>query len=456
MNATRLGCNMRTVLLNCGPIAHLDNGNNKPFTGSLIDDVENLVKTSSSIVMQDDVIQSIDDTESISSEYLSTSLTNSKNKSPSVIQSSEDLLIWDVCGLAVIPGLIDAHTHLLWAGDRSREVLWKQAGYSYSQIADMGGGIGHTVSETRSASDNDLITIGVNRMKIALNYGTTMMEVKSGYGLDTESELRLLNCAHKISSLPGMPKLDLTWLGAHATPPGRKGASKDDARKSYVEEIISEQLPRVIEQGYARSSDVFCEPGWFTLEETHMISESAMKGGLDIRLHVDEFCDGGGMNLAAELGATTADHAYFSPLESRKKASEKGTLQGFLLGTPHSMGMEMPPVSECVENDIAYTLATDFNPNCNSLSLPFIGSLAVQRCNIDPLSALAAVTTNAASGIVRDDGLQQGVLRKGAIANLNILRSVNWESWCLHQGTSPIEATFISGKSVDIEKTLNI
>jgi len=420
------------------------------MVGSLVDEVENLVSDCGGIVIHDDTIECIAESSELASEYLTGEI--GVQDEPILVHQGTDTTIWDISGHAVIPGFVDAHTHLLWAGDRSRDVMWQQSGFSYSEIAGMGGGIGHTVHSTRSVSETKLLKIGRQRMATALHYGTTMMEAKSGYGLDTESELRLLHGARELARVEGLPDLDLTWLGAHAAPPSSEVKSTDENIQAYVEEILSEQLPAVLEQGIARSADVFCEPGWFTLEQTEDICSAGRDGGLEIRLHVDEFCDGGGMVLATELAAATADHAHHSPLESRLEAKKSGTLQGFLLGTPHVMGDSMPPVKTCVENDIAFTIATDFNPNCQTLSMPFIGSLAVQRCGIDPLTALVAATCNPATGIVRDDGLEQGVLKRGAVANLNILKSKHWESWCLQPGISPIDCTFLGGKIVTNEK----
>jgi imidazolonepropionase len=211
-------------------------------------------------------------------------------------------------------------------------------------------------------------------------------------------------------------------------------------------DLLSNQLPAVIEQGIAKSADVFCEPGWFTLEQTEEICRESTASGLQIRLHVDEFTDGGGLELAAELGAATADHAIHSSEDARAKAADAGTIQGFLPGTPYVLGSnEWPPIQQCIDEEWPWALSTDFNPNCQILSLPFVGSLAVHRMNIDPIAALAAVTRNPATGISRNDGLSQGVIKEGAVANFNELYSESIDSWCLTPGDHGIRSTWVRG-----------
>ena len=174
----------------------------------------------------------------------------------------------------------------------------------------MGGGIRSTVAATRLAGDDELFALGYKRLREALRTGTTHLEAKSGYGLSTESELRLLQVASRLNGISHTPTIDSTWMGAHDTPP-------ETPREAYVETLLSEQLPAVVEQGIARSADVFCEPGWFTVEESEDILRASRKAGLDLRMHVDEFVDGGGAELASALGVETADHAYHTPMEVR-------------------------------------------------------------------------------------------------------------------------------------------
>ncbi|MGB0487730.1 MAG: imidazolonepropionase [Candidatus Poseidoniaceae archaeon] len=411
---------MDRLLVNAGPIAHM--AGEGPIVGKINDHTEYVHPGGLAILISDFSIVKIAQSEEMLSEYT-------------------DVEIIDLEGKAVVPGLVDAHTHLLWAGDRSKEVGWKQQGMTYREIAEKGGGIAATVLPTRKSSDSHLAHLGVERMREALRNGTTHMEAKSGYGLDTESELRLLSIAENLAAIENLPSLDLTWLGAHSAPPGM---SLDD----YHEEIISEQLPAVIEQGIARSADVFCEPGWFTIEQTEEIMKNSKHGGLDLRLHIDEFVDGGGGDLAAELQVTTADHAHYTSDETRAKMNGSGVNCGFLPGTPYSMGAEYPPFNHCSENEWVWSIATDFNPNCRTLSLPFIGSVLVQRNEISPITTLAACTRNSAETTPHPSGLKHGQIVEGGVANLNILDSPHWEAWCLQPGHSPFAATMLEGNMI--------
>lgn len=411
---------MQRLLTNAGPIAHLSGEG--PLTGT-IEDVERYIWSAGlGILVENGVIQRIASSEELVSEYTGAEIIN-------------------LGGKAIVPGLVDSHTHLLWAGDRSREVSWKQQGLSYREIASKGGGINATVKPTRNSNDDNLRLIGIERMQEALRNGTTHMEAKSGYGLDTKTELRLLSIGHQLNEIANLPTLDLTWLGAHSAPPGSNIVD-------YCEEILSEQLPAIIEQGIARSADVFCEPGWFSVEQSEEILKASRSGGLDLRLHIDEFVDGGGGDLAAELSVTTADHAHYTNSDSRELMSKAGVNTGFLPGTPYSMGEDYPPFQDCLDNNWAWTIASDFNPNCRTLSLPFLGSVLVQRNDISPIASLAACTRNSAETTPHPSGRKHGQICEGAVANLNIVNSPWWEAWCLQPGHSPFEATMLVGEMI--------
>ena len=399
---------MRTIFHNIGSIQTMDE-NNSFFTGK-------------SIIVNNNAIESIVDS---IDEY-----------------QSSDARFVDLNQRAVVPGFIDAHNHLLWGGDRFNEHKLRMDGKSYTDIAKMGGGIMSTVRSTRDASESALYTNGMLRLKESLRNGATFVEAKSGYGLSTEDELRLLNIIDQYKGDTNLPSIHTTWMGAHAVTP-------EHTYESYTEEILSDQLPRVLESDLAESADVFCEPGWFTVEQSEDILRASRNGGLKLRMHIDEFQDGGGGELAAELKVTTADHAHHTPMETRLRMHEANVMTGFLPGTPYCNGHTWPDFEEVMENNIPFTLATDFNPNCYINSIPFIGSLAVQRNGMDPYNALSCVTRLAAKSTPRSDGLQHGVIQKGAIASFNVLKSKHWESWCMMPSASPIQSVCLEGNYIE-------
>ena len=371
------------------------------------------------------------------------------NKIESIVESieeyeSSDAKLIDVGGRAIVPGFIDAHNHLIWAGDRFNEHNLRMQGHSYADIAGMGGGIMQTVTSTRESSDERLLAIGKSRLLEALRNGTTFIEAKSGYGLSTEHELRLLNIVNQLKSETNLPSIHSTWMGAHAVTP-------DHTYESYTEEILSEQLPAVLDSRLAESADVFCEPGWFSIEQSEDILRASRQGGLDLRMHIDEFTDGGGGELAAEMKVMTADHAHHTPMDTRITMKEAGVITGFLPGTPYFNGDQWPGFKDAQSQSIPFSMATDFNPNCFTNSIPFIGSLGVQRNGMSPYDALYCVTRQAARSTPRTDGLEHGIIKEGAIANFNILKSRHWESWCMTPSSSPVHSTCLEGKYIEYQ-----
>ena len=354
--------------------------------------------------------------------------------------------IIDAEGKAIIPGLVDSHNHLVWSGDRSNELFLRQSGNSYLDIAELGGGIKKTVESTRNSSFSQLLSKAMERLEIAIMYGTTSLEAKSGYGLCNETEemiLKVISSADTNSKCKVFP----TWLGAHDIPEGK-------SRKKYLEELIHEQLPNVYENGLAKWVDVFCEPGWFTVDETESIVKASQEMGLNSRLHVDEFVDSGGLSLAAELGSSSGDHVAFSSDESRDLATKSGTMQTFLPGTPYVLGKEINlPIQKCIEESWNFSIATDFNPNYPSLSMPFVGSLLSHRLNVNPLVSLIASTRNPATSIFDPDEMR-GSLSIGSPADLNIISSSFIDGWCQTPGINPIVKTMIDGNIVNSNKTI--
>ena len=425
---------MRTVILDIGPMAHLQGEG--PLTGEAMVDESLISSAGKGIIIESGVITKISESLELEEEF------GKPNSKFGTVNNNDNLnsdKVISLGGRAIIPGLVDSHSHLIWAGDRSREVRWRLNGKSYSDIAALGGGIVSTVGATRNSNDDQLFELGLKRLKIAFKSGTTHIESKSGYGLDVDTELRLLEVSKQLNEVDELPSVDHTWLGAHAIP-------KDMTHKDYFESILSEQLPAIVEQGIARSADVFCEPGWFSVVESEDILKESRKSGLALRIHIDEFSDGGGGELAAELEVDTADHAHYTNPRARNMMKSSGVNTGFLPGTPYSMGSDWPDFNMMIENESPWTIASDFNPNNQILSLPFIGSLLVQRCNVDPLAALVAASRNPSETTPHPSGLQHGRIEVGSAANINILDSEHWESWCLKPSHSPFIATIINGK----------
>ena len=423
---------MDLLLFNIGELATLSSGDvSKPLSGAEMSDREKLIlDPGHSILTSKGKIAKIGPEEELLEEF-----------APDMESGKSNLIeIIDVNGAALIPGLVDCHTHLLWSGDRSNEIRLRQNGLTYQDISNQGGGIAKTVNSTRNASLKELESIGNRNLSQSSHYGTTTIEAKSGYGLSVDSEIKILQAT---SSLDGIRQNVLsTWLGAHDFP-------KDKTASEYMDELIHEQLPLVAENDLAKWIDVFCEPGWFNLEQTETLVKNANDFGLKSRLHVDEFVDSGGLSLAAELGSCSADHVGFSNSDSRDKANKSGTMQVFLPGTPYVLGKNLGDgIKECLDNNWNFSLATDFNPNCQTLSLPFVGSLATHRIGIDPLTALVACTRNPASSLNAELENCVGSIHVGGPADFNILNSKLVDYWCQTPGISPISKTFFSGSYV--------
>ena len=403
----------------------------KPLIGEDMGDKDlNVYSKGLGILVEDGLIQSIADSEELISEYAGSWDKNSEKLG--------GMNIIDAKGGAIVPGFVDSHTHLIWDGDRSNEMALRQRGLTYSEISKLGGGISKTVESTRSCSIQELVDLGVQRASDALRLGTTTMEAKSGYGLSTESELKLLEATARVNLISPCD-IQATWLGAHDIP-------KQKNKEEYIEELIGRQLPMVVQQGIAKWADVFCEPGWFTVDDTIEIITASKEMGLGSRIHADEFVDSGGLGIAAELGSISADHVAKSDDESRARANDNGVMQTFLPGTQYVLGMdEFPPMKKCVENSWAFSIASDFNPNCNTISMPFVGSLATHRCGIDPITALAASTRNPSTTLVKNEKNNFGVITENNSASFNILHSKKVESWCQSPGMNPIFKTLANG-----------
>lgn len=330
----------------------------------------------------------------------------------------------DAGGGVVTPGLVDPHTHLLFAGTREDELLLRQRGAGYLEILAAGGGILATVAATRAASAEQLTAHGRRWLDEMLAHGVTTVEAKSGYGLDLATELRLLEVAHVLGQA-GPVEVMPTYLGAHAVPPEFR--ARPDGTEAFVRHVIEEQLPGIAAQGRARSCDVFCEEGVFTTDQSRRILRAAAAYGMAPRLHADELAPSGGAELAAEIGALSADHLAApsdAGIDALAAAAEGGhpVVATLLPATTwYLMTDHYAPARRLVDAGVPVALGTDFNPGTSpTASLPFVLSVACLQLRLTPAEALAAVTINAAHAIGRGDDL--GSLEPGRQADLVVWR----------------------------------
>jgi imidazolonepropionase len=344
----------------------------------------------------------------------------------------------DACGKSVIPGFVDPHTHALFAGDRSDEFEAKLQGRTYQEILSEGGGILRTVRATREAGDEQLLDNLLSHLDAMLAHGTTTVEVKSGYGLDTETELRMLSvieqadARHPVDVVP-------TFMGAHAVPEGR------DADE-YVAEVVDEQIPEVESQGIAQFVDVFCEEGVFDVEQSRRVLEAGAESGMTPKVHAEELAHIGGTRLAAEIGAASADHLLHSTEEDIAALAEADVVPVLLPGTAFGLGAEYADARAFAEAGADVAIATDFNPNCYSQSMGFAASLACVEMGLTPAEALVASTTNAAAALDLPESV--GTLREGSPGDMAILDAPTYVHVPYNFGVNTVETVLKDGEVV--------
>jgi imidazolonepropionase len=348
----------------------------------------------------------------------------------------------DAAGGVVLPGLVDSHTHAVFGGTREHEFERRLAGATYQEIAAAGGGILWSVRDLRARADDELLDLTAARLVESVRWGVTTVEVKSGYGLTVEDELRSLRIARRLDRGSGLPRVIPTFLGAHAVPP-----EFATDRAGYVRRVVDEMLPAVAEEGLARFCDVFCDEGAFTARETEAILTRARELGLGLKLHADEFSGLGGARLAARLGAVSADHLVAIDAAGIEALAAGPTVATLLPGTSFFLRLgRFAPARRLVDAGATVALATDFNPGSSmtqNLLLMAAFGCCLMGLRID--EALRAVTCGGARALARED---LGTLAPGAAGDLAVFAVPDYRHLVYHYGVGHVSAVVRNGRPI--------
>lgn len=339
-----------------------------------------------------------------------------KDSAPKDFTVSQTL---DASECIAMPGLIDSHTHTVFAGSREDEFELKIKGATYQEIAAKGGGIKSTMRATRKASKEELTDIGLKRLRNIIALGITAIEIKSGYGLSFDDEIKMLEVIRALQKLVPID-ITATFLGAHTLPPE---FSSD--RQGYIDLICHKMIPHIAENKLAEFCDAFCETNVFTIDETRTVFEAAKKNGLKLKLHADQLTNTGGAELCAEMGAVSADHLENISDRGIEALASSNTVACLLPGCSFFLKMQYPPARKMIEAGIPIALATDFNPgSCMTQNLQMILSIACTQMRMTPAEVIKAVTLNAARALGRTD---IGNIQNGMKADLALFEAPNYQ-----------------------------
>ena len=350
----------------------------------------------------------------------------------------------DCTGCLLTPGLVDSHTHAVFGTPRHEEQEMRAAGLGYMEIAQRGGGIHASVRDVRARAEDELLVLTRQRLRRIAGYGATTVEVKSGYGLTVDDELKLLRVVARLSNeLP--LRLVPTWLGAHEIPLEHRASPQ--GRASYVNILLHDMLPLVIRQELARFADVFCEPGVFTPDESRMILGAAREAGLALKLHADELQPSGAAELAVELGATSADHLAAISDAGIQALARSSTVATLLPGTMLFLGRPAhAPARTLIDAGAAVAIATDFNPGTSpTVNFPLILTLAVSQLHLSAAEAMIAATVNGAAAL--NLAHHVGQIAPGYSADLAVFEAEDVRELPYWYGDRRCRGTWVRGKA---------
>lgn len=352
--------------------------------------------------------------------------------------ASKDFTIIDATNKCVLPGFVDSHTHLVFGGYREEEYNWRLGGVAYMDIMAKGGGIINSVKGTMAASKEELIGVGIKRLNSMTGFGVTTVEGKSGYGLDLETEIKQLEVMKELNKIHSLDIIT-TFLGPHARPPAYK--ENPDA---FIDFMIDEVLPIVDERGLAEFADIFCEANIFSIEQSRKFLIAAKKRGFKIKIHADEIVQLGGAELAAELGAISADHLLQASDAGIAAMKEAGVVATLLPCTAFSLKEPYARARKMIDSGLVVALSTDFNPgSCFCESIPLLIALATNQMGMSIEETITALTINGAAALDRAD--QIGSIDIGKKADLVVHEFPSYKFLPYHIGVSTVEKVIKNG-----------